>query len=121
MDIKKKSQIVLTIALFCSAIVNWLDIYPSFIAIIGKNQPFGFVLFICVGFLVSYFAFFIWPNMSSPLYIGLSLLLIVFFNLFFIVTKYSSYAPLGILVMLVSLVGILFTNRKIRNEKRQRN
>jgi hypothetical protein len=116
MNIKRSSQLLLNIALCLSLIVYFLNIYPSFIANLGKEAPLICVLFIDGGFLVSYFAFLLGLNMPAPAYMGLSLLLFVFFNLFLVVGKYSSYAPLGIPVILVFLIGILITNRKIREE-----
>ena len=115
MGIKAKSQIALFIALILSLFFYFLNIYPRIVVNLGENASLGFVLFIYIGFLASYFSFFIWPNMGSFFYIGLSILLIIFFNLFFVITSFSSYAPLGVIAMLIFLIGILITNKKRKN------
>jgi hypothetical protein len=111
MNIRAKSQIILFIALILSVVSYLLNIYPSFIKNIGKDLSLEFILFIYISLLFSYFAFFIWPHMRTLFFVGLSFFLIIFFNLFLIVTAFSSYAALGIIVMLIFLVGLLLVGR----------
>ncbi|KAF0144943.1 MAG: hypothetical protein FD156_1514 [Nitrospirae bacterium] len=117
MNKRKIVQLFLFIAMLLSVLFYLSDTYPLTIKNISKKMSLASLLIVYIGLLSTYFAFFIWPNMSLGIYMSLAFLLIIFFNLF-LLSIYSSYAPLGIIVILIFLVGLLLTRENARKKRR---
>lgn len=114
MKLKSITLVTLIAALLLSVLTYMLDAYPLALKKVAMKMELSFLIIIYVGFLFSYFAFFIWPNIPTTIYVTMAVLLVVFFNLF-LISIYSTYGSLGIIVMLIFLILTLVIKRRGSN------
>jgi hypothetical protein len=106
----KLGFIIKTIYFLCLfwSIAYLLSVRPSFFEDLGKSMGLSTVIIIYVGFLFSYFVFFIYPKwrkrpLSEFIFILAGISFFIFLNLF-IISGHAPYGPIGIFVILIFLV-----------------
>jgi uncharacterized membrane protein len=90
-----------------SCVVYYTDAYPTILLKLAEDfmgMEVAVLAFVYAGFLFSYLAFFIWPDMPRTMTIIMSVLFLLFLNMCFISVKFPR--PLGIVFILVGAIFI---------------